>query len=395
MGKFRVRYLIAKRQKSRVLFYWQPNKPLRDAGFLPRRLAERTNDLADAIREAETLNRELDAWRAGQQPIPVQPGTIPWLVKLYRSDPRYTDLAAKTQRGYDQCLAIIERWSERAEHPPLVTLQRKSVKAFYRSMSATPAKASAVLRVLRLLLAFAVDEGEIERNPAEKMRLKVSGPRDQVWTPGQIEAFVTAASANGRASIGLAVLLGAGLGQREGDMLRLGWTQYDGASVRLRQRKTGKLIAVPAIADLRQALDAAPRTAASIVVSETTGRPYTEDNFTHLFRDVADRGRSARRPPVPRPPAHRRGVPRRGRLLGARDSCHNGAFAAHGDANSGDLPAAQQHDGAERNHAPRAAQSANEVGSLMRRVGTEVGRIGAGERIRTSDLLITNQPLCP
>jgi hypothetical protein len=31
----------------------------------------------------------------------------------------------------------------------------------------------------------------------------------------------------------------------------------------------------------------------------------------------------------------------------------------------------------------------------MLRVGTEVGRIGAGERIRTSDLLITNQPLCP
>jgi integrase len=287
MGKFRVRYLVAKRQKSRILYYWQPNKPLRDAGFLPRRLAERTNDLADAIREAEGLNRELDAWRAGRQPLPVQPGTIPWLVTLYRSDPRYIDLAPKTQRGYDQCIGIIEAWSERAAHPPLVTLQRKAVKAFYRSMSATPAKASAVLRVLRLLLAFAVDEGEIERNPAEKMRLKVSAPRDQVWTPKQIEAFVTAANANDRASIGLAVLLGAGVGQREGDCIRLGWTQYDGASVRLRQRKTGKLIAVPAIAELRQALDAAPRTAATMVVSETTGRPYTEDNFTHLFRDIA------------------------------------------------------------------------------------------------------------
>jgi integrase len=288
MAMFKVRYLVAKRQKSRILYYWQPNRPLRDHGFLPRRLAERTNDLADAIREAEALNLELDAWRAGQQPVPIQPGTIPWLVKLYRSDPRYTDLATKTQRGYDQCITIIEAWSERAGHPPLVTLPRKSVKAFYRSMSATPAKASAVLRVLRLLLAFAVDEGEIERNPAEKMRLKVSAPRDQVWTPEQIEAFVSKANSKGRGSIGLAVLLGAGLGQREGDVLRLGWTQYDGVSVRLRQRKTGKLIAVPAIADLRQALDAVPRTAATIVVSETTGRPYTEDNFTHLFREIAD-----------------------------------------------------------------------------------------------------------
>jgi integrase len=251
VGKFKVRHLVAKRQKSCTLYYWQPNKPLRNAGFMPRRLPERTNDLADAIREAELLNRELDAWRAGQQPVPVQPGTIPWLVKLYRSDPRYSDLAAKTQRGHDQCLAIIEAWSERAEHPPLATISRKACATFYRSMSATPAKASSVLRVLRLLLAFAVDEGEIERNPAEKMRLKVSAPRDQVWTPGQIEAFVTKANAEGRASIGLAVRLGAGLGQREGDVLRLGWTQYDGSAVRLRQRKTGKLICAPRPRSLR------------------------------------------------------------------------------------------------------------------------------------------------
>ena len=212
MGRFSVRYLVAKRQKGHVLFYWQPNRPLRDAGFLPRRLAERTNDLADAIREAEALNRELDAWRAGQQPVPVQPGTIPWLVSLYCSDARYLDLAPKTQRGYDQCLAIVESWSARAGHPPLATIQRKHVKAFYRSMTATPVKASAVLRVLRLLLAFVVDEGELSANPAEKMRLKVSPPRDQVWTLEQIKAFVAAAERQGRVSVGLAVMLGAGLG---------------------------------------------------------------------------------------------------------------------------------------------------------------------------------------
>jgi integrase len=288
MGKFKVRYLVAKRQKSRVLYYWQPNKSLREAGFLPRRVAERTNELADAICEAAALNRDLDAWRAGQQPVPVQPGTIPWLVKLYRSDERYTALATKTQRGYDQCIAIIEAWSKRAGHPPLTTITRRSVKAFYRSMSATPAQASAVLRVLRLLLAFAVDEGEIERNPAEKMRLKASPPRDQVWTSEQVDMFVQTAADLGRASIGLAVELGDGLGQREGDCIRLGWTQYDDAAIQLRQRKTGKLISVPAVERLKRALDSAPRKAATIVVSETTGRPYTEDNFTHLFREIAD-----------------------------------------------------------------------------------------------------------
>ena len=144
-----------------------------------------------------------------------------------------------------------------------------------------------MLRVLRILLAFAVDEGELERNPAEKMRLKVSPPRHQLWMPEQIANFVATAETKGRPSIGLAVRMGEGLGQREGDNLRLGWTAYDGTVVRLRQRKTGKLIDVPVIADLRQALDQAPRTAATIVVSETTGKPYAEHNFVHLFREIA------------------------------------------------------------------------------------------------------------
>jgi integrase len=287
MGKFSVRYLVAKRQKSCILYYWQPNRPLREAGFLPQRLAERTNDLSDAIGEAEALNRALDDWRAGYQPVPIQPGTIPWLIRLYREDPRYTDLAPSSQRSYDNRLAIIEAWSARAGHPPMRTIERRHCKAFYRSMSAKPGMANAVMRMLRVLLAFAIDEGELGSNPAEKMRLRGRPPRDQVWTPEQIATFVVAAEQQGRPSLGLAVMLGAALGQREGDILRLGWTQYDGATVQLRQRKTGKLLAVPVIADLRKALDGAPRTAATMVANEMAGRPYGQDAFRHLFREVA------------------------------------------------------------------------------------------------------------
>jgi hypothetical protein len=226
MGKFSVRYLVAKRQKGHTLFYWQPNRVLREAGFLPRRLAERANDLADAIREAEDLNRQLDAWRAGHQPVPIQPGTIPWLIRLYREDPRYTDLALSSQRSYDNRLATIEAWSARAGHPPIRTIERKHCKVFYRSMSATPGIANAVMRMLRVLLAFAIDEGELGSNPAEKMRLRGRPPRDQVWMADQIAAFVGAAEQHRRPSLGLAVILGAALGQREGDILRLAWSQY-------------------------------------------------------------------------------------------------------------------------------------------------------------------------
>jgi integrase len=287
MARIKVRYLVAKQQKGgHVLYYWQPNEALREVGFLPRRLAESTNALADAVPEAERLNAEVDAWRAGRKTQGIRPETLPWLSQLYRSDPRYTDLAPKTQRSYDQCIRVIEAWSERAGHPPVGTIERKHVRGFYHAMMGTPAKANAVMRVLRILLAFAVDEGLISSNPAAKQRLKGRPPRQAVWKIDEVHRLCQTARDRGRPSIALAVLLAAGLGQREGDVLKLSWSQYDGTKIKLRQGKTGALVAVPVVQELKAALDAAPRTSPIILTSEVTGRPYAEDNFRHVFADI-------------------------------------------------------------------------------------------------------------
>jgi integrase len=289
MVDVKIRYLVTKPQKGgHTLYYWQPNKALKDAGFLTRRLAERSNQLSDAIREAEALNAEVDAWRAGLVKPAIRHGTLPWLIRVYQTDTAYTALAAKTRDSYDHCLRVIEAWSLRAGHPPVASLQRRHVRDFYRAMEETPAKANAVLRVLRLLLNFARDEGVIDENPAAKARLKTLPPRDAVWSAEAIARFCEEARSAGRPSMALAVLLAANLGQRQGDILRLAWSAYDGQTVTLRQGKTGKLIAVPATTELCAELEATPRRSPSIVVSETTGRPYLAYNFRHLFREIAD-----------------------------------------------------------------------------------------------------------
>lgn len=287
MGKVKIRHLVAKPQKGgHTLFYWQPSRDLRKAGFLPRRLAERTNSLADAVQEAEALNRDLDAWRMGTQPTQIAPNTLPWLTRLYRNDSRYTELAAKTRRSYDQCIESVLDWSARAQHPPVHSVSRQHVRSFYRSMQRTPAKANAVMRVLRLLLQFGVDEGMLSDNPAAKQRLRGRPPRETVWSANQVSHLCQIAEAEGRSSMALAVLLAANLGQREGDILKLAWSQYDGDSITLRQGKTGRLIRVPVIEELRDALTKTVRRSPNIVVSEATGRPYKEDNFRHVFAEI-------------------------------------------------------------------------------------------------------------
>jgi Phage integrase family len=250
MAKVQIRYLVSKLRAGRPLYYWQPGRALRAVGFHPRRLSD---DLETAICEAEELNHRLDDWRNGIEESPFKPETIPWLIRLYQADERYQRLAASTRRGYDQCLGVIENWSDRAGHPPVKSLRRKIVRAFYRSMADTPAQANAVMRVLRILLQLAVDEGYLDENPAKKPGMRSRPPRQGIWSNAQIAAFVAEARKAGHPSMALAVLLGAFLGQREGDILT--WAQYDGSTITLRQSKTGVVLPVPVAAQLKSALD--------------------------------------------------------------------------------------------------------------------------------------------
>jgi integrase len=78
------------------------------------------------------------------------------------------------------------------------------------------------------------------------------------------------------------------LGQREGDVLALAWSQYTGEVIRMRQGKTKVLLDVPVIAELRGTLEAAEKKSPTMVVSETTQRPYKVHNFTHRFAEIRD-----------------------------------------------------------------------------------------------------------
>jgi len=288
MGRVKVRHLVVKRQKGgRALYYWQPSASLRKAGFLPRRLAERTGRIEDAIAEAEALNRELDAWRRGDAPLPVAPNTVPWLVKMYRADERYTDLKEITRDGYDYLIKTVEAWSEEAGHPPIDSVGRKEAGDFKRALQKRgTATAHHVIKMARVLFAFARDEGIIDANPFEKLRVKKPKPRRQIWTHDQVAALVANAREMNRPSVGLAALLGENLGQRITDILALGWNLFDGREIVVRQSKTDVTVSVPVTKELAGALAETKRTSTIIVVSESTSRPYQCRYFESEFAKI-------------------------------------------------------------------------------------------------------------
>ena len=74
------------------------------------------------------------------------------------------------------------------------------------------------------------------------------------------------------------MLLAINTGQRQGDLLRLPWSAYDGKHIKLRQRKTGVYVPIPVSDELKAALDAAPKQS-PIMLTNSDGKPWSESGF--------------------------------------------------------------------------------------------------------------------
>ena len=78
------------------------------------------------------------------------------------------------------------------------------------------------------------------------------------------------------------MLLAINTGQRQGDLLRLPWSAYDGTTIKLRQRKTGAYVPIPVADALKNALDAAPRRS-PIMLTNSDGKPWSESGFQRAW----------------------------------------------------------------------------------------------------------------
>lgn len=296
MASVKIPYLVGRRNRDGSRrFYWQPSSELRGLGWKIRPLG---NDEASAIAEAQARNQALAAWRAGEAEGAEAPaaGTLAALVAAYQKSEDFTGLAAKTRQGYEWAIGILETW---AGDVPVRALTPKQIRNFWKEMkTATPAKAHAVVTVLRLVLEHGRREAWLEINPAKELALTHARRRRdeaELWTPADVKAFVAAADALDRHSIGTAVLINEWLGQREGDIIALPRAAYAAGEIVFTQAKTGATVRPPAdaVPTVRRRLEAELArqrrrkvTGLALILSETTGQPYRGDNFRHVFAAV-------------------------------------------------------------------------------------------------------------
>ena len=134
--------------------------------------------------------------------------------------------------------------------------------------------------VLARILAVALDRGWVDANPCERGgRLYSGNRRDKIWTLDDEITFLERAPQH----LHLPLTLALWTGQRQGDLLRLTWSAYDGNKIILRQSKTGARVSIPAGSPLKAALDATPKESPVILLS-TDNKPWTEDGFRSSWR---------------------------------------------------------------------------------------------------------------
>lgn len=209
-----------------------------------------------------------------------RPGTLGALVTLYRASPEFGGLAERTRSDYQRVFDYLQPLGpaplSEIDSGFLYAVRDKAARAKKRRF------ANYTIQVLRLLFSWGIKRSQCEKNPAVAVDF-VKRPRNapvvnRPWKPAELETVLAEAPPELR----VAIALGAFVGLREADALKVTWACYDGAEFQVRQGKTGNGIAVKAHAQLREILDAAPRISPVIVVG-ARGQPFTQSGFQRRF----------------------------------------------------------------------------------------------------------------
>jgi integrase len=138
------------------------------------------------------------------------------------------------------------------------------------------------------MLTWAVDRGQLTANHLRGFKQLYHVDRSEIiWLPEHITAFMKVASIE----MQRALILGLHTGQREGDLLRLSWSAYDGLSIVLRQGKArrGRKLAprtdIPCTAALRRMLDGMERVS-PLILTTKNNQAFKKRYFVRLWDEA-------------------------------------------------------------------------------------------------------------
>jgi integrase len=230
----------------------------------------------------------MDAYQRGLEGIASEeivskralPGTLHSLIVRYYGSSEFTTLSASTQRTYR---GIVEGFRANHGDKRTVALEAHHIRAILDAKAGTPAAANNLLKLLRVLMRFAVERGLRNDDPTihiRKVRSSTTGFHS--WSDAEISQFVAYHKPGTRAHLAMSLLLYTA--QRRSDVITMGWQHVRDNGIAVTQQKTKTPLQIPIHKELRAALDATERKNMTFLVT-AYGKPFTAAGFTNWFRD--------------------------------------------------------------------------------------------------------------
>lgn len=230
-------------------------------------------------RLADGTFREYRYARGRAEPERQDTGSIAALLTAYRGSPEWAAKAHQTRAVYN---AYLRPWEDdRLSRAQVAGIKRRDILTIRDAIASARGNGAATgfAKITAALFGFALDRGWIEYSPAARIK-SLPGGHLADWGEAAIATALARLPEPYRRVVALAVYTG----QRRGDLVAMTWGQYDGHTIRLRQGKTGALMALPVHPNLKTELDCWKRERASVaILTAPRGQPWTAQ---HLSREM-------------------------------------------------------------------------------------------------------------
>ena len=209
-------------------------------------------------------------------------GHVKALIANYLTSDEFKACSPRTQADYRKHIKTIE--NEFGDYPISGLSDRRTRGIFKKWRDELPGKsrrqAQYAWTVLGRILSVAKERGLIDVNPCERGgRIYTADRSDKVWTADDEAAFYKKAPAH----LHLPLMLALWTGQRQGDLLKLPWSGFDGTYIRLRQGKTRRRVTIPVGEPVKAALQKIKKRS-TVILTTKAGQAWTPDGFRASWR---------------------------------------------------------------------------------------------------------------
>ena len=209
-------------------------------------------------------------------------GTVSAAVRAFYRSKEFISLTQSTQATYQR---TYERFCADRGNKPLAFMEARHIKAILAGMAKTPAASNQLLKRLKQLMRFAVDEGIIKSTPLIGVtRMKYSFNPIRTWTEYDAIEFVNRHPPGTPAHLAFTIMSRTGF--RKSDAVRFGKQHIQGNTIVFKSQKNGVTVTIPIHKELAAAI--ALVSDRLIFLQNGQGRPFTANGFGNWMRERCD-----------------------------------------------------------------------------------------------------------